>query len=87
VSIPRLQNGIAACFKLALLIAYCSAAAQQTPKEDFTPFSEKSIALTHAEVVDGTRAAARPNQTIVIRDGVWLTTAQNLRGDEGQGLY
>jgi imidazolonepropionase-like amidohydrolase len=32
--------------------------------------SEKLVALTHVRVVDGTGAPARPDQTIVIRDGV-----------------
>lgn len=45
-----------------------SAFAQQ-PKEDFTLFSEPAFALTHVELVDGTGVAARPDQTILIRDG------------------
>lgn len=41
----------------------------QAVKEDFTLFTEGVSALMHVEVVDGTGAAPRADQTIVIRDG------------------
>jgi imidazolonepropionase-like amidohydrolase len=36
---------------------------------DFVTVSEPVVALTNATVIDGTGAAPKPNQTIVIRDG------------------
>lgn len=53
---------------LNLLLAGAAARAQQ-PKEDFTLFSDKAVALVHAEVFDGTGAPGRADQTILIRDG------------------
>lgn len=47
----------------------CEPAAAQPAKEDFTLFSEPVVALTHVEVIDGTGAAGRADQTILIRDG------------------
>ena len=53
---------------LNLLLAGLAARAQQ-PKEDFTLFADKAVALVHAEVFDGTGAPGRSDQTILIRDG------------------
>ena len=47
----------------------CAPLAAQQPKEDFTLFADKAVALTHVEIVDGTGAAARRDQTLLIRDG------------------
>ena len=51
--------------------AVLAAIAQQTPNAvaNFVSVDAPVVALTHARVIDGTGAAARPNQTIVIRDG------------------
>jgi imidazolonepropionase-like amidohydrolase len=51
-----------------LLLAGVAARAQQ-PKEEFTLFADKAVALVHAEVFDGTDAPGRDDQTILIRDG------------------
>ena len=47
------------------------AAAQQNPSapQNFVKIAAPIVALTHARVIDGTGAAARADQTIVIRDG------------------
>jgi enamidase len=39
------------------------------PIHDFVKVDGPVIALTHARVIDGTGAAGRANQTIVLRDG------------------
>ena len=36
----------------------------------YTKIDTSVVALTHARVIDGTGAAARPDQTIIIRDGM-----------------
>ena len=47
------------------------AGAQQNPNApaNFVSVNAPVVALTHARVIDGTGAAAREDQTIVIRDG------------------
>jgi imidazolonepropionase-like amidohydrolase len=56
---------------VAVVAASTCAIAQQNPNapENFIKVSGAVIALTHARVIDGTGAAARDNQTIVIRGG------------------
>jgi len=44
------------------LVATGAMAAGQIPKSE----RDRSIAIVHATVIDGTGAAARPNQTVVI---------------------
>ena len=57
-------------FRLAAVWLAASGLAQAQPaKEDFTLFNEPLVALTHVEVIDGTGAAARADQTILIRNG------------------
>ncbi|MEP7154248.1 MAG: amidohydrolase family protein [Betaproteobacteria bacterium] len=43
--------------------------AAQQPKEDFTLFNDRVVALTHVELIDGTGAPSRADQSLVIRDG------------------
>ncbi len=51
------------------LLATLAGAQTPPPKEDFTLFNEPLVALTHAEVIDGTGEPVRKDQTIVIRGG------------------
>ncbi|MBI3493463.1 MAG: hypothetical protein HY047_17030 [Acidobacteria bacterium] len=65
---------LAVVLALALIVvaqAFRPAAAQQNPNApaNFVKVQGPVVALTHARVIDGTDAAARENQTIVIRDG------------------
>ena len=46
-----------------------SAQQNQNAAANFVKINTPVVALTHARVIDGTAAAARTNQTIVIRDG------------------
>lgn len=48
------------------------AAAQQPPANPFVAYSQPVIALTHVKLVDGTGAPARPDMTVVIKDGRFL---------------
>lgn len=57
---------------IALLLLTGIASAQTPPPNDTTPFISVHapvIALNHVRVIDGTGAAAKENQTIVISDG------------------
>ena len=57
---------------LVLLLLVAGALAQQPPANPLAPYIKVPagvIALTHVRVIDGTGAAARENQTLVIRDG------------------
>jgi imidazolonepropionase-like amidohydrolase len=56
---------------VAVVALSMSAIAQQNPNapENFVKVTGAVIALTHARVIDGTGAAPRENQTIVIRGG------------------
>ena len=51
----------------ALVVAGAAIGAQ--PANTFVKIEAPVVALTHVRVIDGTGAAARDNQTIVIRDG------------------
>lgn len=51
------------------LLCALAGAAQAAPLPEIS-VSDKLVALTHVRVVDGTGAPARPDQTVVIRDGV-----------------
>jgi enamidase len=58
----------------ALILALCVPAGAQRPTiaaniRQFVKTDAPVIAITHARVIDGTGAAARDDQTIVIRDG------------------
>lgn len=44
-------------------------AGPRSPTDEFVLFKAQSVALTHAELYDGTGAPPRSNQTIVITDG------------------
>ncbi len=72
-AIPTLRMSplhAAASQLFAVLFSFaCGHAVAQQPKEDFTLFNEPVVALTHVEVVDGTGAAGRMDQTILVRDG------------------
>lgn len=46
-----------------------SASSMSKTTRDFVTVSEPVVALTNVTVIDGTGAAAKPNQTIVIRNG------------------
>src|SRR5262249_47535822 len=54
-----------------LLFAVARLVAQQNPNaiENFIKVKAPVVAFTHARVIDGTGAAARENQTIVVRAG------------------
>lgn len=54
---------------LLLLITTCAAQTPQSDRQQFIRVEAPVIALTHVRVIDGTGAAAREDQTIVIRDG------------------
>jgi len=56
-------------FLVALAALISAAAAAQQPKEDFTLFSDRVVALTHVALIDGTGTPARSDQAIIIRDG------------------
>jgi enamidase len=58
-------------YAVAVVALSMSAIAQQNPNapENFVKVTGAVIALTHARVIDGTGAAPRENQTIVIRGG------------------
>lgn len=57
--------------KLPVLLLFCFAITSfaQTPDRQFIRTDAKLIALTHVRVIDGTGAAAKEDQTIVISDG------------------
>jgi imidazolonepropionase-like amidohydrolase len=64
----------ATCVAAAVIVAqgFSPAIAQQTPANPLAAYIKVQapvIVLTHARVIDGTGAAARADQTIVIRDG------------------
>lgn len=67
----RPLDGIAATLAIALGAVTISIAQQPNPNApaNFIKVQAPVIALTHARVIDGTGAAARENQTVVIRDG------------------
>src|SRR5262245_44800970 len=62
---------------VALIVAATSVSAQPSrgrptlaaAVRQFVAIDTAVVALTHARVIDGTGAAARENQTVVIRDG------------------
>src|SRR5579862_1950771 len=61
--------------RLLLALAITSVAGAQRPTlapavRPYVRVDTSVVAITHARVIDGTGAPARPNQTIVIRDGV-----------------
>ena len=43
--------------------------AQQNPDAKFIAYDQPVIAFTHAEIIDGTGAAPKYNQTLVVKDG------------------
>jgi imidazolonepropionase-like amidohydrolase len=61
-----------------LILACCAASAQQPPAsivhfapEDaaFVAYAQPVIAITHAQIIDGTGAAPRRDMTVIVRDG------------------
>ncbi len=69
---------------LSLLVFAIGAVAAQRPEigqnvRTYVKVDAAIVALTHARVIDGTGAAARENQTLVIRDGSVVAV-----GDEGR---
>src|SRR5215470_17560442 len=58
-------------FVIAMIFsaAFCLAQPQQQPIKDFIRVQSPVIALEHVRVIDGTGAAARADQTIVIAGG------------------
>jgi len=59
---------------MALALSATSTSAQSVASmskttRDFVTVGEPVVALTNVTIIDGTGAAAKPNQTIVIRDG------------------
>ncbi len=57
---------------VALLFAGAAQAAPRVFAPDVAPFVSVSapvVALRHVTVIDGTGAAARPDQTVIVRDG------------------
>lgn len=57
---------------LSLVLLLCSFAGAQTPSAQVKPFIKVDapvVALTHVRVIDGTGAAAREDQTIVVSGG------------------
>src|SRR5262249_48082346 len=59
---------------LALVVAAAAPLAAQRPTlsravRDFVAVDTAVVALTHARVIDGTGAAPREDQTLIIRDG------------------
>lgn len=59
---------------IALVVVYAAAAFGQSPQlspavRAFVKYDQPTIALTHVRVIDGTGAAARENQTVVIANG------------------
>ena len=67
------QVGPVVLIALVLVVqAFRPAVAQQPPANPLAPYIKVQapiVALTHARVIDGTGAAAREDQSIVIRDG------------------
>ncbi|MBV8053590.1 MAG: amidohydrolase family protein, partial [Acidobacteriaceae bacterium] len=62
------MRALGAAFAFVYLISF--AAAQLSPDvREYVKFDAPVIVITHARVIDGTGAAARTDQTIVIRDG------------------
>ena len=68
-------RGLLACVAAGLLLAGGAGAAAQPgahfSAEDasFIAYAQPVIAFTHVQVVDGTGAPARPDMTVVVRDG------------------
>jgi len=62
------------CFVL-IACSYANAGAQSASGKlspvvrEFVKYDDAVIALTHVRVIDGTGAVARPDQTLIIRDG------------------
>ena len=59
-------------FAALALVACCALAAGQTLSPEVRPFVKVDaplVALTHVRVIDGTGAAAREDQTVVISKG------------------
>jgi len=55
-----------------LVVGYCSLAAAQTLSpavQAFVKVNSPVVALTHVRVIDGTGAAAREDQTIIVSKG------------------
>ena len=73
----RLMATVAAACAPAALVAQ-SFATLAEPVRQFVSVPESSVALTHVRVVDGTGAAPREDQTIVIQNGrITAVTAAN----------
>jgi imidazolonepropionase-like amidohydrolase len=60
---------IITAFLLTIALSIASLVQAQTDRQQFIREEAAVIALTHVRVIDGTGAAARDDQTIVIRDG------------------
>ena len=59
---------------IAFLVLACTLSFAQTPQlspavRPFVKYDQSTIALTHVRVIDGTGAAARENQTVVLSSG------------------
>ena len=54
---------------LALLFCCCANVFTQTPDRQFIRTDAKLLALAHVRVIDGTGAAPKDDQTIIISDG------------------
>ena len=54
---------------IVLLLTRAAAAAVPDGVREFVALDARTIALTHARVIDGTGAPARADQTIIIEDG------------------
>jgi imidazolonepropionase-like amidohydrolase len=61
-----------------LLIALSVTSLAQAPSNEFVRISSKVVALTHVRVIDGTGAAPREDQTILINDGKIEAIGSNL---------
>ncbi|MGH9873494.1 MAG: amidohydrolase family protein [Pyrinomonadaceae bacterium] len=60
---------IIALFLLSTLFVTCIAQSPQSDRQQFIRAEARLVALTHVRVIDGTGAAPREDQTIVIADG------------------
>ena len=73
-TLPRLLRATRAVPFVAACVALATSASAQRPTlsrnvRQYVAVDTPTVALTHVRVIDGTGAAARENQTVVIRDG------------------
>src|SRR5947209_4174637 len=62
------MRALVTAFGCACFVSF-AAFAQSPDVREYLKFEAPVIAITHARVIDGTGAAARNNQTILIRNG------------------